>query len=185
MNMHTSRPKASGYTLIELIVAVGLFAIVMTLSTGAYLIMINANRVTQGLATGIDNLSFVLDDVTTSMRTGTAYACASTNTTPVDCQSGGSTVSFTNQDGCLVSYTLLNGAVVESQQSPCRQLTNVVLTEPAITVTQLTFYVVGSANTDTLQPYVTIVIAGTVQTSPGKTQPFNVESSVIMRGSDI
>ncbi|MDE1945523.1 MAG: prepilin-type N-terminal cleavage/methylation domain-containing protein, partial [Patescibacteria group bacterium] len=60
-----------GYTLIELIVAIGLFAVVMTLASGAYLIMIGVNRETEGLATGIDNLSFVLESMTTAMRTGT------------------------------------------------------------------------------------------------------------------
>lgn len=180
------RLKRAGYTLIELIVAVGLFAIVMTLATGAYLIMINANRVTQGLATGIDNLSFVLDTMTTSMRTGTQFACASTNNVPANCSGGGAVVSFKSQQGCTVSYTRSGNTVVENQSGAgCPTLSNIALTAPAVKVTNLRFYVTGTANTDTYQPYVSIVISGTVETSPGKTKSFNVESSMIMRGTDL
>ena len=63
----------SGYTLVELIVAVGLFALVMLLAAGAYLMMIGVNRQAQGIATGIDNLSFALETMTRSIRTGTNY----------------------------------------------------------------------------------------------------------------
>ena len=46
--------KSRGYTLIELIVAVGLFAVIMTLVSGAYIVMISVTERAQGMASGID-----------------------------------------------------------------------------------------------------------------------------------
>ena len=64
-----------GYTLIELIVAVGLFSFVMTLVSGAYFLMIGINRQAQSIATGINNLSFALETMSRTIRTGYDYDC--------------------------------------------------------------------------------------------------------------
>lgn len=176
-----TRPLSRGYTLVELIVAIGLFAIVMTLATGAYLIMINVNRQTQGLATGIDNLSFVLSSMTTAMRTGSGYCSGGYCTDG----SPGSSFSFIDQTGRYVRYGLV-GSDIESCVSASAFCTpNTPLTATALTITSLTFLPKGTAKGDGYQPYVTITISGTVSVGPGKTEPFSVESAVVMRGSDI
>lgn len=180
--MNTSRSRhlrtKRGYTLIELIVAVGLFSIIMTLSTGAYLVMIGVNRHTQGLATGINNLAFALESMTTNIRTGTAY-CSAPSTT---CST---TFSFRDRSGAYVEYGLVGGAVMVCKSQTAFCAPNTAVTAPAVNVTQLTFNATGIAATDALQPYVRINIAGTVTTAPGKTQPFAVQTGAIMRGTDL
>src|SRR3989344_4209674 len=84
-----------GYTLIELVVAVGVFALIMTLASGAYLIMIGVNRQAQSTATGIHNLSFVLESLTRTARTGTAYNLESA-----------SSFSLMSQDDTKLTYSL-------------------------------------------------------------------------------
>src|SRR3989344_5757603 len=128
-----ARSTKQGYTLIELIVAVGLFAIVMTLATGAYLVMIGVNRHTQGLATGINNLTFVLESMTTAIRTGKAYCGGG-----APCVEGANIDSFSFRDaeGTYVRYartsTALGGAigVCTSQTTFCSTYTP--LTAPAV-----------------------------------------------------
>ena len=186
MTQSRSKVRKGGYTLIELIVAIGLFSIVMMLATGAYLVMIAANRQTQGLATGINNLSFVLDSVTTAMRTGSAYCEGGTY-----CTDGvaASNFSFIDQRGQHVRYGPLANPDGTFAVATCVGTTyctlNTPLTDPAVAITSLRFVPTGTAKDDGLQPYVTIYIAGTVQVAPGKIQTFAVESSVIMRGTDI
>lgn len=167
-----------GYTLIELIIAVGLFAVVMTLATGAYLIVIGVNRRIQSTVIGIDNLSFALDTMTRDIRTGTNYNCGGTG----DCPSGASTFSFTDQSGRFVSYRVNGSAVQETVNG-----VSSVLTDPSVTVSSLTFYASGTARPprDYLQPHVTMLIGGTVATGPGKTEPFAIEAAATMRGSDL
>ena len=41
--------SSRGYTLIELMIAVGLFALIMMLAAGAYLMMIGISRQAQGI----------------------------------------------------------------------------------------------------------------------------------------
>ena len=182
--MTAARELKRGYTLVELIVAVGLFAVVMTLATGAYLVMIGAQRQTQGLATGIDNLSFVFESMTTAMRTGTAYCSNS------DCSdnTNSSTFSYRDSQGRYVTYGLVSGAIDTCVSTTAFCAPNVSITAPQVTVTGLTFNPTGTAGYatgDNVQPYVRIVITGTVSVAPGKTRTFAVETSAIMRGADI
>lgn len=159
-----------GYTLIELIVSIGLFALVMTLVSGAYLMMINVTRQAQGLAMGIDNLSFTLETMTRTIRTGTNYSCGGGNC------SGGTVFSVTNSSGTVVTYQLSSGAITQN---------NVILTDPAVNVTSLKFYVSGTTRGDIYQPHVTITISGTVSSGPGKSEPFSIETGATMRGIDL
>src|SRR3989338_2524865 len=50
-----------GFTLVELIVSIGLFAIVMLISVGALLALTGANRKAQALQSVMNNLNVALD----------------------------------------------------------------------------------------------------------------------------
>ena len=186
MTSSPSRP-VRGFTLIELMVSIGLFAIVMTLSAGAYLIMIGADREAQATTTGIDNLSFALDTMTRSIRTGTAYNCASS--TGGDCTAGGSSLWFVDSSGNTITYSLVSGRVEEQETMKGTSVTTTsTLTDQSVTVSSLTFYVSGTQKppADYTQPYVTIVVTGSVPTGPGKPpKKFTIESSATMRGTDL
>ncbi|HUX80765.1 MAG TPA: prepilin-type N-terminal cleavage/methylation domain-containing protein [Candidatus Paceibacterota bacterium] len=174
--------RHSGFTLIELIVATGVFALVMLLASGAYLMMISLNRQAQGLATGIDNLSFALETMTRDIRTGSKYSCG-----PAlglgDC-TGGTSFSFVNEAGVTTTYNLSGTALQQMVGT-----TQSVLTEPAVTITSLVFYVYGSAPAsagDRQQAHVTMIISGQVSSSASKvSQKFTIETGATMRGSDI
>lgn len=177
-----------GYTLVELIVALGLFSIVMLLATGAYFMMINVTRHAQATATGTDNLSFALESMTRTIRTGTSYACDGGN-----CSGGGNFFTFSDASGTTVTYskgscTAGSGtaiiAYIGSGGSPsCYELT-----DPSTVISNLKFYVVGTAPAsagDSEQPHVTIVAQGSVSAGPQVSLPFNVETGATMRGIDI
>lgn len=163
-----------GYTLIELIIAVGLFALIMTLASEAYLVMIGINRQTQGIATGINNLSFALETMTRTIRTGTNYSCNSSG----DCSNGGANFSVRNSSGVTINYALSAAVITQN---------GVALTDPSVTISSLMFYASGTAKppSDYLQSRVTIIVSGTVSSGPGKTEAFTVETGATMRGSDI
>ena len=166
-----------GYTLVELIVAVGLFALIMTLAAGAYLVMISVSRQTQAISIGIDNLAFALETMTRTIRTGTGYSCSAAPGEAVDCTNGGSNFSVMSPGGAPTTYRLSGDALIQN---------GTALTDPSVTVTSLTFYAYGTAKPpDTRQPMVVIVMSGTVSSGPGKTTPFTVETAATMRGTDI
>ena len=167
--------RRRGYTLIELIIAVGLFALIMLLASGAYLLMINLNRQAQNIATGINNLSFALEAMTRDIRTGTGYDCGGLSSCQV------SSFSFKNENGTTVRYDLSGSAL----QKTIGAATS-ILTDPSVTISSLTFYVNGATKSDSQQPRVTIILSGTVVSGQGKTpQPFTVETGATMRGTDL
>ncbi len=161
-----------GYTLVELIVAVGLFAFIMVLASGAYLMMIDLNRRTQGTTTGINNLSFALETMTRTIRTGTNYSCNNSG----DCTNGGSLFSVTDPNNTTMSYTAVNGVITQN---------GVALTDPTVQVSSLVFYASGTTAGDGAQPHVLIVVNGTVTYAAGKTETFAIETGATMRGSDL
>ena len=173
------RIRKGGYTLIELIVAIGLFAIVITLVTGAYLMMIGIMRQAQATATGIDNLSFALEAMTRTIRTGVDYSCNGGQ----DCLGGGGTFSILDlSSGSTVTYTTSGGAITKNDLP--------ITDSSVVNITSLLFYVSGtqplSSFGDTNQPHVTIVISGTVSPGPGKPPlTFSVETGATMRGPDL
>lgn len=183
---------SAGFTLVELIVAMGLFAFVMTLVSSAYFVIIGVDSQTQGIATGVDNVSFALETMSRNIRTGVGYGCGLART---DCPGGDSVFSFTSSGGKSVEYarsnaqgvcgtsgsTVGNGciiATVDGVTSP--------LTDPAVDITSLEFIAVGTTAGDAEQPYVTVLVSGSISSgSGGKTEDFSLETSATMRGTDL
>ncbi len=165
-----------GYTLVELVVSVGLFAVIMTLAAGAYLVMISVSRQTQATSIGIDNLAFALETMTRTIRTGTGYTC-------IGGCSGATSFSVTNSSNATVTY-MVSGGVLTQQVAPGQPTP---LTDPAVNITSIAFYVYGAARLpDTQQPRVVILVSGTVSAGPGKPPTtFAVETEATMRGTDI
>lgn len=76
--MYMRHPRTQhGFTLIEMIVSLGVFSIVATIAVGALLVLIGTNRQLQGEQSIMTNLSFALDSMTREIRTGTHYYCDS------------------------------------------------------------------------------------------------------------
>ncbi len=66
-----------GFTLIEMIVSLGIFAVVAVIAIGALLKISDANRKAIILKTSINNLNFALEAMSREMRFGSNFECAS------------------------------------------------------------------------------------------------------------
>jgi len=168
--------RSRGYSLIELIVAIGLFSIIMTLAAGGYLVMIGSNRHAQGISTGVNNLAFALESMTRNIRTGTQYCAVGPVCTL-------NSFSFVDENGVTVYYSLgaqgSVGNIIRNDGTPAP------ITDSSINITSLTFYYSGVTPGDSYQPYVTIIVSGSVSIGPGKTKDFTIETSAVMRGPDL
>lgn len=69
------RPKNQGFTLIEMLVAVGLFSVVMLVSVAAILSIIGNNKKAQGINNVVNNLNFAIESMVRDMKTGFLYKC--------------------------------------------------------------------------------------------------------------
>lgn len=174
-----------GFSLVELMVSIGLFAFVSSIATGAYLVMLSVNREAQANATGINNVSFALENMVRTIRTGRNYYCEGTgNSVGTNDCSAGASIQVTNPDRSRTVYSL-----EEVGQKGRILIDGETLTDPLVDIDKLEFYVSGTDNLsdtgDILQPYVTIVVSGTVSAGVGKDRPFYIQTGAVMRGIDL
>lgn len=192
-----------GFTLVEMIVAVALFAIVMLVSVGALLSLTAANRKAQALQSVMNNLNIALDGMVRSIRMGTMYhgaggdaPCGNSDyTVPADCPNGGTVFAFEPFGGdpsklddqkWVYSYDSNAGRIYKSEKSGISD-TFIPVTAPEITITDMKFYVVGTARDgDTTQPKVVITVSGTAGAANVKTRTsFSLQATAVQRVLDL
>ncbi len=76
IRVQSNQTHTRGFTLIEMIVSLGIFSLVMTIAVGALLVLISNNQKLQGEQSVMTNLAFALDGMTREIRTGTSYFCS-------------------------------------------------------------------------------------------------------------
>lgn len=171
-----------GFTLVELIIAVGLFAIVMLLTSGAYFIILSVNQRVQSMASGIDNASSAFESMVRDIRSGKTYDCGivTTSPTPLDCPSSpGYSFSFFDRKGNAVSYSVTGSVLMKTVAGSATPLTDLSM----VKILAVQFFVSGAPPGDGIQPRVVIVIAG--QTVGKIQQNFVVQTEATMRGPDL
>lgn len=171
---HTQHLRA--FTLIELLVSVTIFSIVMLISTGSLLSMVEANRKAQSLKAVVNNLSFALDQMSRTLRDGRTFHCGSGDVTAMkDCPEGATLIALEKFGGrssiATDQYIFCLGSPTTNQCDPVngtailRSTTGVggpyyPITAPEVTITRLVFYVAGSAKNDGTQPRVIMILRG-------------------------
>lgn len=120
-----------GFTLIELIVSLGIFSIVMTLVAGTYFSLISVSTNMRTSTSAINNVTSVLNTMSDDIRNGT---CSSGQ-----CSSGTSQLIFTNASDVTVTYSLCTG---KSAGQICKSVgggASYVLTHSPVNIASLKF----------------------------------------------
>lgn len=177
MNVRTQR----GYTLLELIVSLGLFSMVMLIVMGAYLTLISLDRQARASSQLASSLSFAVESMARSMRTGTTYACNANGSAP-NCAAGGSSISFVDTNGQTITYLLKSdGSIGQCTGGLCTSSSAIALSDRRINVQTLRFYVRGVGTSDRVQPQVTFALSGTMVTDAGETTSFSIQTGATQR----
>lgn len=193
-----------GFSLVELMVAITLFAVVMLVAVGALLALVDANRKARSLESVMNNLNIAIDGMVRSMRMGNTFNC---NNTVIpdpnfggDCSNGDDLFSFApfGSDPAVESERWVYSFVPGSGDTPGQIWRSrsggsnaEPITAPEVNVEDLTFYVIGTvrANTpslDTSQPKVVIVIKGTAGSDNAKTETtFYIQATAVQRVLDL
>lgn len=173
-----------GFTLIEIMVSLSVFIIIMTVSLGSILSILDANDKSQTKKTAMDNLNFALESMARTVRFGTNYYCGTTSNNPppaLDCSSGGGSLSLRSAEGALIVYSLSGGRLMKSVNGAVSAVTS-----SEITINRLTFYVFNSAvYPDLGQPKVLLVLSGTVGNKVSTQSVFNLQTMMSQRKIDI
>src|SRR3989338_30923 len=190
--------RSGGYTIIETMIAVSLFIIIIMSGMGA---LLNANLLHQkshNLRSIIDNLSFIMEDMSRNLRTGYHFRCLVGNdnlsdvSTPLSCQSGWG-VAFEPATGDpsdaadqWIYYVNPAGQIFRSTEGPAAG-NFFQITPPEVVIDQLfPFAVLGAEPpaSNKQQPFVGIKLVGKIIFKNVIT-PFALQTSISQRLVDI
>jgi len=132
-----------GFTLIELMTAIAIFTIVMTISMGSILNVFDANRKSRSLKTVLNNLNLVVESMSREMRYGKDYR-----------PSGNTAITFLSSDGVDISYSFNNNSIEKKVGNG----PYIAMTAPEIIIDDMVFYTRGEAQGDAFQPKVIMKI---------------------------
>lgn len=194
-----NRRKQAGFTLVELLVSVSIFAVIITMTVGTLLVLIDANAKAQNMEEVMTNLSFALDHMTREIRTGRSYYCAGTDQVSgltdfdtQDCANGGTYLSIVEGGESITgSETRLDFRFNQTNGTIDRRIGEgqwFPLTATAVNITEATFYVTDTdtaADGDDTQANVTIYITGNVGALATVDSSFSLETSITKRILDI
>ena len=173
-----------GFALIELMVAVSIFIVIMTISMGSIISVFDANRKARSLKTVLNNLNLAVESMSREMRFGKNYHCGSnTVTIPQNCPTGNNLMSFLSSNNVQVTYRLNNKTIEKRVGNGAY----IAVTAPEIVIDSLTFYTRGAGTTppnDILQPKVVVRIRSHAGTGKGRSD-FTLQTLVSQRVLDI
>ncbi len=191
-------PAERGFSLVEMMVAVSLFAVVMMVAVGALLSLVDANRKARVLESVMNNLNISLDSMVRAIRMGSTFDCGSTlipdPSTGGDCPTGNTIFSFAPyggdpaQQGERWVYFFQNdsegiGRLYRSKEGGGSA---VAVTAPEVSIEDVKFYAVGTQPGDITQPKVVVVIKGTAGAASSKTRTtFYIQATAVQRALDI
>lgn len=205
--LRIKKNKNGGYTIIETMIAISLFIVIIMMGMGA---LLNANLLhekSQNMNSIIDNLNFILEDISTNLRTGSNYRCLK-NTDPLsdvairlssngqNCwgiafehQRDAQTGDPDNPNDQWIYFISSDGKIWKSSQGPYTNfpVNFVQLTPDEIEIDPATsfFYVSGAEPPpNTQQPFVTIKLSGEI-TFKNVTTPFTLRTAVSQRNVDL
>ena len=191
--------KESGYTIIEMMIAISVFLVVVTMGMGA---LLNANLLhqkTQDMRSILDSLNFTMDDMSRNLRTGYNYHCidgtlngSEGGSSAYSCPGGGGGISFTASDGSRWEYYMaFNPSINDSKALSIFRLGGgeinpVQLTSNEVAIDSMSLFSVIGAEPppNTQQPFVTIKLVGSILYK-GASTPFSIQTSVSQRQIDI
>jgi prepilin-type N-terminal cleavage/methylation domain-containing protein len=188
--------KDKGFTILEVMVAVALFVVIVTFGIGA---LLNANTVhkkNEKIRSLMDNLNFIVEDMSRNMRTGDSFKCG-TGSIPLslaDCPNGGNILAFNNANiaGSWV-YAISDDTSFPPYNNIYKSTTGDLSQAVQLNPEDIEFdddsgFIVSGALAapgDTEQPYIIIKLSGKIFYKGEEVMPFSVETSVSQRLADI
>lgn len=176
-----------GFTLIEIMVSVAIFAIIMTTGIGALVSLTNSYKISQKNKQVNDSLNYTLETMTRELRLGRDYRAnaSSANQSPLD--DSGSSIGFiaTDNRGYIIFY-LDNGILYRERYSGTLGYSNDALTNPdEVTITDINFTVIGTGDITNdgnyQQPLVWIQIQAIPAGAENDTVPSAIQTLVSQR----
>ncbi len=183
--------KQKGFSLIELLISLGIFVVVMTISLGSVVSILDAGRKSKSLKAVMTNLNFALEVMSREIKFGKNYYCGiDTNqphTTKQDCTGNalpaGTAITFTTSNGVDTIYRLQGTQIKKSTDYGASYT---AITAPEVSVQGLNFYVFGTTSyPDTAQPRVFLFMTGFAGKKATLQSKFFLQTVMSQRAPDL
>ncbi len=179
--------RAKGFSLIEIIVAVGVFTVVAMLTVGSLLILTAAEKRVASVQANQDNVRFAMIEMTREIRYGTEYNICSSNATNQE-----TCFSVINADGETIQYKVSEKPTdcsFDAKHNCVMRSVNGGIFHPVtgsdINISRLNFYLFGVDINDTEQPRVTIILQGKAQEGTPNETIVNLQTTISMLQIDM
>ncbi|MBI4094335.1 MAG: prepilin-type N-terminal cleavage/methylation domain-containing protein [Candidatus Liptonbacteria bacterium] len=143
---------SGGFTVVELLVAIGLFGVIVAIAMGGFARALRTERQVTALVAANTNVSVVLEEMARELRTGLDF-CIGGCISPEERRE----LRFVNGRGEEVFYRLENDAVVREMAGGVRGAER--LTSANVAVQGLFFLLTGHESGDGYPARVTILLA--------------------------
>ena len=203
--------ESAGFTLVEMIVAVALFAIVMVVAVGALLALTGANKKAQAIQSVMNNLNITLDGMVRNIRMGTEYHCgvgSYSGSSADSCAGGKTSFTFTCNPGTAscaqvtsrwayqfvcpsdpnidADETCSSGGYIQRSQNGGAANSWTRLTAGEVSIERVVCYGAGARTRDLVQPIVVMVVSGTAGGENVKTKTrFHIQATAVQRELDL
>lgn len=199
--------KNSGFTIVEVMIAMAIFTILVTIGIEAVLGAMQQHKSSQGVRTVMDSLNFAMEDMARNIRLGTNIRCETAGDTddfdpttlavlPKNCPTGSNKIFFNDLKGNHLAYSITLGPPFDSgpghqiaKQQGDDPLAAQIISPPEVSLdTTLSGFTVRGAlpsgtTGDNGQPTVVIRLAGKVN-DQGVESKFAIQTSVVLRSLD-
>ena len=179
-----------GFTLIEVLVSIGLFSIIVGIAAGGFAHALRTQRQVAALIAAQSNAGLAIEQAAREMRTGYLFCHASDNAAPdptCGCNVSGnvwtcSNLNFYNASEETVGYSMVNNAFARMLSGGSPQ----PITSANVKVVSLVFTIFGNTEGDHWTPRVTISMG----VAPNSNDPgvandvLNLETTVSAREID-
>ena len=163
--------KNKGFALIELIVALGIFSIIMAITAGGFVRFLKTQRQTSAFAFVNNTLSAVLEQMAKEIRTGKNFSTNGASCPP------SSALLFVNSKGANTAYYLENGTVKRGPDCSSGQ----GITGGKASVGYLTFIVSNNQSGSSYPPRITILIGANPNNEYASIYSVNLQTTVSSR----
>ena len=172
--------KNSGFTLVEMLVSIALFSIVLVITLGSIMTIVDVNRKSQSLTIVMNDLNFALENITRSVKTGDINVTDSGTTGKLlvvneDLKNNPREVTY--------KFNLENGSIERKIEDGFL----VAITSDQIKIEDASFTLFGGTGCsgESCQPRVLISISGTALVGPTISSKFNIQTTVSQRNLEI
>lgn len=178
--------KDFGFTLMEMIVAVGIFSVVITIALAGFANILDIQKRADAIRTAYDSIDFVMEVMSREIRTGTEYcissyqlSCSSSffHFTPASDSDLTTAYQFNAIDKRIEIAVVNDSIQIQSDDWKA-------FTPPGVEIKNLEFNVTGSDPNDGIQPMVTIIIQAEATVKQGDKVQLNLQTTVTQREID-